>query len=187
MKIEGLVLVGDKNGKIAWIDNPWFHKDGTPVDLLCKITFESDNFKWHRISELKPITEDIKENKIENIEKKKNRILRISRDRKKLEIKIGKVTGTEDVPKSNKLIKLTVDFGSETRTVVTNIKPTRNSISAEFISLAYLNSHSGKLLGAIKHLDKFLKDAESDFTTKDELASSISSSQPYNYGSRENY
>ena len=42
---------------------------------------------------------------------------------KKLEIKIGKVTAVEDVPKSNKLIKLAVDFGSETRTVVTNIKP----------------------------------------------------------------
>lgn len=42
---------------------------------------------------------------------------------KKLEIKIGKVTNVEDVPKSNKLIKLTVDFGTETRTVVTNIKP----------------------------------------------------------------
>ena len=41
----------------------------------------------------------------------------------KLEIKIGKVTAVEDVAKSNKLIKLTVDFGSETRTVVTNIKP----------------------------------------------------------------
>ena len=42
---------------------------------------------------------------------------------KKLEIKIGKVTAVEDVSKSNKLIKFTVDFGSETRTVVTNIKP----------------------------------------------------------------
>lgn len=63
----------------------------------------------------------------------------------------------------------------------------RHAISEESISLAYLNSHSGKLSGAIKHLDKFLKDAESDFTTKDELVSSISSSQPYNYGSRENY
>lgn len=53
---------------------------------------------------------------------------------KKLEIKIGKVTTVEDVPKSNKLIKLTVDFGTETRTVVTNIKPLLNpsdeSISA---------------------------------------------------------
>jgi tRNA-binding EMAP/Myf-like protein len=45
---------------------------------------------------------------------------------KKLEIKIGKVTAVEDVPKSKKLIKLTVDFGTETRTVVTNIKPLLN-------------------------------------------------------------
>lgn len=42
---------------------------------------------------------------------------------KRLEIKIGKITNVEDVPKSNKLIKLTVDFGTEIRTVVTNIKP----------------------------------------------------------------
>jgi len=46
---------------------------------------------------------------------------------KKLEIKTGKVTEVEDVPKSSKLIKLTVEFGDrfvqDTRTVVTNIKP----------------------------------------------------------------
>lgn len=46
---------------------------------------------------------------------------------KKLEIKTGKVTAVEDVPKSSKLIKLTVDFGDrfneDVRTVVTNIKP----------------------------------------------------------------
>ena len=34
--------------------------------------------------------------------------------------------------KSNKLIKLTVDFGSETRTVVTNIKPLLNPLD-EFV------------------------------------------------------
>jgi len=45
---------------------------------------------------------------------------------KRLEIKIGKITNVEDVPKSNKLIKLTVDFGTETRIVVTNIKPLLN-------------------------------------------------------------
>jgi methionyl-tRNA synthetase len=46
---------------------------------------------------------------------------------KKLEIKIGHITHVEDVPKSNKLIKLTVDFSDETRTVVTNIRPHLNS------------------------------------------------------------
>lgn len=42
---------------------------------------------------------------------------------KKLEIRVGKIVSIEDVPKSKKLMKLEVDFGSEFRTVVTNIKP----------------------------------------------------------------
>ena len=46
---------------------------------------------------------------------------------KKLEIKVGQIVNVEDILKSNKLIKLTVDFGTETRTVVTNIKPLLNS------------------------------------------------------------
>ena len=42
----------------------------------------------------------------------------------KLEIKIGYIQNVEEVPKSNKLLRLTVDFGNEDiRTVVTNIKP----------------------------------------------------------------
>jgi methionine--tRNA ligase beta chain len=41
---------------------------------------------------------------------------------KQLEITAGKVVLVEDVPKSDKLIKLSVDFG-DIRTVVTNIKP----------------------------------------------------------------
>lgn len=43
---------------------------------------------------------------------------------KKLEIKSGEVKEVEEVAKSAKLLKLTVDFGNEdVRTVVTNIKP----------------------------------------------------------------
>jgi methionyl-tRNA synthetase len=43
---------------------------------------------------------------------------------KKLEIKYGRINSVEDVPKSDKLIKLMVDFGNDDiRTVVTNIKP----------------------------------------------------------------
>ena len=42
----------------------------------------------------------------------------------KLEIKVGKIKTVTDVPKSDKLIKLEVDFGEdELRIVVTNIKP----------------------------------------------------------------
>lgn len=43
-------------------------------------------------------------------------------DFKKLEIKIGKVTGAEAVPETDKLIKLTIDFGDEVRTVLTAIR-----------------------------------------------------------------
>ena len=42
----------------------------------------------------------------------------------KLEIKVGEIKTVTDVPKSDKLIKLEVDFGEDQlRTVVTNIKP----------------------------------------------------------------
>lgn len=124
MKVGDLVLVDSKKGRIIWIDNPWSHNDGTPADLLCKITFDGvDGFKWHRISELNSRMEDIKENKMETTGKEKIEFSEFIEIEKKLEIKIGKVTEVEDVTKSNKLIKLTVDFGTETRTVVTNIKP----------------------------------------------------------------
>ena len=42
---------------------------------------------------------------------------------KKIEIKVGTVTNVEEVPKSNKLLKLTVSFGGDIQTVLTNIKP----------------------------------------------------------------
>ncbi len=42
----------------------------------------------------------------------------------KLEIKVGEIKTVTDVPKSDKLIKLEVDFGEDQlRIVVTNIKP----------------------------------------------------------------
>ncbi len=43
-------------------------------------------------------------------------------DFKKLEIKIGKVTTAEAIPDSDKLIKLTIDFGSEVRTILTAVR-----------------------------------------------------------------
>lgn len=43
-------------------------------------------------------------------------------DFKKLEIKIGKVKDAQAVPETDKLIQLTIDFGSETRTVLTAIR-----------------------------------------------------------------
>jgi len=40
----------------------------------------------------------------------------------KLELKIGKIIQVEDIPESNKLLKLTVDFGNEKRIAVAGIK-----------------------------------------------------------------
>lgn len=40
---------------------------------------------------------------------------------KKLSIKYGLITEVEFVPKSTKMLKLTVEFGDEVRTVLTNI------------------------------------------------------------------
>ena len=59
----------------------------------------------------------------------------------KLEIKVGLILNVEDVPKSNKLLKLTVNFGDEKpRTVVTNIKSLLNSVkvSGELVKLGGL-------------------------------------------------
>jgi methionine--tRNA ligase beta chain len=51
----------------------------------------------------------------------------------KLEIKAGTVKSVTDVPKSDKLIKLEVDFGEdELRTVVTNIKP---SLGEDYVDM----------------------------------------------------
>lgn len=68
----------------------------------------------------------------------------------KLEIKYGRVTNTELVPKSEKLIKLTVDFGNgDIRTVVTNMK---NELPDPFYltgqgSFFVTNLKPGKLMG----------------------------------------
>ncbi len=40
---------------------------------------------------------------------------------KKIEIKVGTVTAAERLDKSEKLLKLTVDFGIETRTILSGI------------------------------------------------------------------
>ncbi|MGM0589090.1 MAG: methionine--tRNA ligase [Bacteroidota bacterium] len=40
----------------------------------------------------------------------------------KLDLRVGKITEAEDLPKSNKLIKLTVDIGLEERTILAGIK-----------------------------------------------------------------
>lgn len=43
-------------------------------------------------------------------------------DFKKIEIKLGTIVGAEIVPDADKLLKLSIDFGTETRQVVSGIR-----------------------------------------------------------------
>jgi len=48
-------------------------------------------------------------------------------DFEKLDIRIGTIIPVRDVEKSNKLMKLTLDFGDHTRTILTGIKQEREN------------------------------------------------------------
>jgi methionine--tRNA ligase beta chain len=45
-------------------------------------------------------------------------------DFQKIELKIGKIISAEKVPETDKLLKLEVDFGEQTRTIVSGITQT---------------------------------------------------------------
>ena len=47
------------------------------------------------------------------------------KDFDKLDIRVGTITTVSDVPKSNKLMKLIVDFGDHTRSILAGIKKER--------------------------------------------------------------
>ena len=87
-----------------------------------------------------------------------------------LEITVGKVLTVEDVLKSKKLIKLTVDFGNEQKVVLTNIKPEIGDFNTcqeyftgqsflfitnlEPVNMMGIESHAMILPGTINPLEK---------------------------------
>ena len=48
-------------------------------------------------------------------------------DFEKIDIRVGTIELVEDVPKSDKLVKLTVDFGDHKRTILTGMKQEREN------------------------------------------------------------
>mgnify|MGYP002600469475 FL=1 len=52
-------------------------------------------------------------------------------DLAKLDIRVGRIVLVEDVEKSSKLIKMTVDFGGFTRTILSGMKEEREDPKAE--------------------------------------------------------
>ena len=49
----------------------------------------------------------------------------------KVDVRVGTVLAVEDVPKSEKLLRLSVDFGDHTRTILAGMKKERRNPSAE--------------------------------------------------------
>ncbi|WP_368041244.1 tRNA-binding protein [Gordonibacter massiliensis (ex Traore et al. 2017)] len=52
-------------------------------------------------------------------------------DLDKLDIRVGRIARVDDVEKSKKLIKMTVDFGAFTRTILSGMKEERDDCKAE--------------------------------------------------------
>ena len=47
-------------------------------------------------------------------------------DFEKIDIRVGTITAVADLPKSDKLLKLTVDFGDQTRSILVGMKQERD-------------------------------------------------------------
>lgn len=120
MEIDSRVIVNGKKGKLIWKDNPYIDPStGKPADILVKVKFE-DETKFQRLSELEADNSPI-EKEIKSIMKAKINFSQFLEIEKQLEIRYGKIVSAERMPKSDKMLKLSVDFGTEVRTVMTNI------------------------------------------------------------------
>jgi methionine--tRNA ligase beta chain len=49
-------------------------------------------------------------------------------DVEKLDVRVGTIISVDDVPKSGKLLRLTVDFGNHTRTILAGMKSERTHL-----------------------------------------------------------
>ena len=69
----------------------------------------------------------------------------------KVDVRVGTVESAEDVPKSNKLVRLTVNFGDHTRTILAGIKQERQDPS-EIVGIQALfvvNLEPRKMMGEL--------------------------------------
>ena len=70
----------------------------------------------------------------------------------KLDIRIGEVVEVEDIPKSDKLYKIKVDLGTETRTLVAGMKPyyTKEEFEGKKCTVI-MNLEPRKIMGIESH------------------------------------
>ncbi|MEO3973186.1 hypothetical protein [Streptomyces sp. CAU 1734] len=72
-------------------------------------------------------------------------------DLAKIDIRVGLIESVEDMPKSDKLVKLTVNFGDHHRTIVVGMKQEREN-PAEIVGLQALfvvNLEPRKMMGVL--------------------------------------
>ncbi|WP_255467188.1 tRNA-binding protein [Raoultibacter phocaeensis] len=73
-------------------------------------------------------------------------------DLDKIDVRVGRIVQVEDVEKSNKLIKMTVDFGGFTRTILSGMKEEREDPKAELTgkqALFVVNLAPRKMAGEV--------------------------------------
>ena len=73
-------------------------------------------------------------------------------DLEKIDIRVGTVVAVNDVPRSQKLVKLTVDFGDHRRTILVGMKGERTDPAGDLIgrqSLFVVNLAPRKMAGEL--------------------------------------
>jgi len=73
-------------------------------------------------------------------------------DLEKIDIRVGTVVAVDDVPRSQKLVKLTVDFGDHRRTILVGMKGERTDPAGDLIgrqSLFVVNLAPRKMAGEL--------------------------------------
>jgi methionine--tRNA ligase beta chain len=124
MKEGTNVIADEREGTLIFVDSPWNMPDGTPADLLCRVKFDdgksSSTNGWYRMSELKLSNKETP--KVTRKMKEQIEFSQFLEIEKQLEIKIGQIHEVEKIAKSDKMLKMAVDFGhGDIRTVMTNI------------------------------------------------------------------
>ena len=70
----------------------------------------------------------------------------------RLDLRTGEIVEVEEIPKANKLYKLKVDLGTETRTLVAGLKPfyTREELEGKKCTV-FMNLEPRKIMGIESH------------------------------------
>ena len=121
-KIKALLNISDE--KLNWNESYKFdlikigHQLSTPELVFTKIEDEEMTFQLNKLQETKKQNQTVMEQSVEKIDEIKEVTIE---DYSSMEIKIVSILAAEKVPKTDKLMKLSIDLGTEVRTIVSGI------------------------------------------------------------------